>query len=377
MTSLDPRSLIAMAGAMSLLMALVLWLMRRSYPPSIRGLELWATAPLLWLVSTVLFSLRGRVPDMLGLVVANSLLLLGSMCYHQGTRRFFGQPTAWRPWLVWLAVTVAVMTVLTVVYPSYLLRVGFFTVSVSLVYGSLLLFLMRHGGDSFPVRLVQAVLVLHLLVLVFRVYTLSRGLGGSDVMDRNPVQALYIGAYTATSLLLPIGGVLMATDRLRRELEHLATHDALLPVLNRRAFLQTFQRELVRARRHGKGPALLMLDLDHFKAINDNHGHQHGDAVLLHVVQRIQASLRATDVLARHGGEEFAVLLPETTVADALVLAQRLHATLAQGHALDCTVSIGATGWLGANDTVDAMLLRADAALYRAKDAGRNQTCVG
>lgn len=377
MPSLDPRSLIAMAGIMSMLMALVLWLMRRTYPRSIRGLELWAAAPLLWLLSTVLFSLRDRLPDMLGLVAANSLLLLGSMCYLQGTRRFFAQPTAWRPWLAWLAVTFAVMTVLTVVYPSYLLRVGFFTGSVFIVYGALLLFLMRHGGGSFPVRLVQAVLVLHLLVLVFRVYTLSLGLGGSDVMDRNPIQTLYISAYTLTTLMLPIGGVLMATDRLRNELEHLATHDPLLPVLNRRAFLQTFQHELARARRHGTGPALLMLDLDHFKAVNDTHGHQHGDAVLLHVVERVQASLRGTDVLARHGGEEFAVLLPETPLADAQVLAQRLHASLAQGHALDCTVSIGATGWRDADDTVDAMLLRADAALYRAKGAGRNQTCVG
>ncbi|MFN3376875.1 MAG: GGDEF domain-containing protein [Burkholderiaceae bacterium] len=377
MPSLDPRSLIAMAGVMSLLMALVLWLMRRTYPKSIRGVELWAAAPLLWLLSTALFSLRGHIPDMLGLVVANTLLLLGSMCYHQGTRRFFGQPLAWRPWLLWLAATFAVMTVLTLVYPSYVLRVGFLTVSMSMVYGALLMFLMRHGGGSFPVRLVQTVLVLHLLVLVLRVYTLSLGLGGTDLMDRDPIQTVYIGAYVLTTLMLPIGGVLMATDRLRDELEHLATHDPLLPVLNRRAFMQAFKGELARARRSGKGPSLLMLDLDHFKAINDTHGHQHGDTVLLHVVERVQACLRSTDVLARHGGEEFAVLLPETPLADAQVLAQRLHTALTQGHTLDCTVSIGATAWQGMEDTVDAMLLRADAALYRAKDAGRNQTCVG
>jgi diguanylate cyclase (GGDEF)-like protein len=118
------------------------------------------------------------------------------------------------------------------------------------------------------------------------------------------------------------------------------------------------------------------MDLDHFKAVNDTHGHQHGDAVLRHVVTRLQTVLRRTDVLARYGGEEFALLLPETSTDDACLLAQRLHTSLAQGHPLDCRMSMGATAWRGETDSLDAMLSRADAALYRAKAAGRNQTCT-
>lgn len=376
MLILDPRTLITMAGVMCLLMALVLGLMRRSYPSTIQGLGLWAAAPLLWVFSTALFSARGVVPDMLGFVTANALLLLGSMCQLVGTRRFLGRPAVLWPWAALFTVSVAGLTLLTVVYPSYLLRIGFLTAAVGCVYGSLLVFLVRHGDQSFPIRLIQAVLVLHLLVLAGRIFTLSHGHGGSDLMDRNPIQTLYIGAYVLTALLLPIGNVLMATDRLRAELEHLATHDPLLPVLNRRAFLHACERELSRARRNGLAPALLLMDVDHFKAVNDTHGHQHGDDVLRHLVERLQGVLRTSDVLARYGGEEFALLLPEASVEDAQVLAQRLHASLAKGHPLDCTVSMGATAWRGGNDSLDAMLSRADSALYRAKATGRNRTCA-
>ena len=377
MPVLDPRTLIAMAGVMSLLMALVLGLMRRSYPPSIRGLDMWAVAPLLWVVATVLFSARGMVPDALGILTANSLLLLGAICQLVGTWRFLGHPVSWKPWLALFAVTVCGMWLLTVPYPHYAMRVGLFTLSVACIYGSLLVFLLRRGDQSFPIRLVEAVLVLHLLVLAGRLYTLATGQGGNDLMDRNPIQTLYVSAYVLTTLMLPLGNVLMATDRLRAELEHLATQDPLLPVLNRRAFLQACENELSRARRNGVAPALILMDLAHFKAVNDTHGHQQGDAVLRHVVECLQSVLRRADVLARYGGEEFALLLPETGADDAYLLAQRLHACLAQGHPLDCRVSMGATAWRGGTDNLDAMLARADAALCRAKDAGRNQTCIG
>ena len=91
--NLDPRSMIAMAGFMSAIMAIVLLFMRRYYPPSIRGVGAWAAAPLLWLVSTVLFGARGLIPDWLSLVLANQLLVLGTVTYYMGTRSFMGQPT--------------------------------------------------------------------------------------------------------------------------------------------------------------------------------------------------------------------------------------------------------------------------------------------
>ena len=376
MTQLDPRSLIAMAGLMAALMAVVLYFMRRYYPPSIQGIGYWASAPLMWLVATVMFSGRGVFPDLFSMVVANTLLLLGTTAFYVGCRRFLGHGGGWRLWGTVAALSALVFAWLTYGHPSYPLRLGSFTALMICIYAANLRFLLCHGGKRFPVRLVEVVLALHIAVLAVRLSSTLVGRAGSDLMEPSLYQTLYIGAYVLTVLMLSIGAVLMATDRLTTELNHLATHDALTHTLNRRALLERFEEELARSQRTGKGPSLMMLDLDHFKAVNDTRGHQHGDAVLVHFVQRAQAALRRPDRLGRYGGEEFVVLLPETGAQDAQAVAQRIHAAAASGHALDCRLSIGLTTWLGPQDTLDAMLARADKALYQAKAQGRNQTCV-
>lgn len=376
MTQLDPRSLIAMAGLMAALMAVVLYFMRRYYPPSIQGIGYWASAPLMWLVATVMFSGRGVFPDLFSMVVANTLLLLGTTAFYVGCRRFLGHGGGWRLRGTVAALSALVFAWLTYGHPSYPLRLGSFTALMICIYAANLRFLLCHGGKRFPVRLVEVVLALHIAVLAVRLSSTLVGRAGSDLMEPSLYQTLYIGAYVLTVLMLSIGAVLMATDRLTTELNHLATHDALTHTLNRRALLERFEEELARSQRTGKGPSLMMLDLDHFKAVNDTRGHQHGDAVLVHFVQRAQAVLRRPDRLGRYGGEEFVVLLPETGAQDAQAVAQRIHAAAASGHALDCRLSIGLTTWLGPQDTLDAMLARADKALYQAKAQGRNQTCV-
>lgn len=376
MTKLDPRSLIAMAGFMSAVMAVVLLFMRRHYPPWIHGVGAWAAAPVAWLVSTVLFGTRGFVPDWLSLILANQLLVLGTVVYYMGTRRFMGQATPWRLWNAVMVATTVVFTLLTYWLPHYALRVGFFTLVMGAIYGAQLRFMLRHGGNGFPVRMVEVVLVLHMGVLGVRLASILSGHAGEHLMEPSLFQTLYIGAYVLTVLMLSIGAVLMATDRLRTELEHLATHDSLTQTLNRRALLEHCEDELERARRHGQGPSIMMVDLDNFKAVNDHGGHQHGDAVLAHFAERTRQALRRGDRLGRYGGEEFLVLLPSADVEAAMVVAQRIHATLATGHPLDCEVSIGLTSWTGKHETLDSMLSRADAALYRAKAQGRNRTCV-
>lgn len=325
----------------------------------------------------MLFGARGAIPDWLGLVLANQLLVLGSVIYYMGTRQFMGQPATWRTWNWVMAGTTVVFAWLTYGWPNYAVRVGFFTVVMGALYAAQLRFMLRHGGRNFPVRLVEVMLGLHMLVLGMRLGSILAGHAGNDLMEPSLFQTLYIGAYALTVLMLSIGAVLMATDRLRTELEHLATYDSLTQALNRRALLQRCADELERAQRYGNGPSIMMVDLDNFKAVNDTRGHQHGDAVLVHFAERTRQVLRRADRLGRYGGEEFLVLLPGADAQAALAVAQRIHATLATGHLLDCEVSIGLTSWTGPQETLDAMLSRADAALYRAKEEGRNRTVVG
>ncbi|MDR3042737.1 MAG: PAS domain S-box protein [Desulfovibrio sp.] len=174
------------------------------------------------------------------------------------------------------------------------------------------------------------------------------------------------------------------TDRKRLEqaLMREATTDPLTGIRNRRQFFVDAEREMGRAVRYGRPLAVLMLDLDRFKRVNDRYGHHAGDAVLLGCVQACQQALRDTDILGRLGGEEFAAVLLETDLDDALVAAERLRRAVEEmdvpfsGQRLRCTVSIGLALRGPGDSALDDILRRADSALYAAKEAGRNRVML-
>ncbi len=166
------------------------------------------------------------------------------------------------------------------------------------------------------------------------------------------------------------------------ELRILATTDPLTGVYNRRRFLELGDYEHLRELRNRRGLSLLALDIDHFKRVNDCHGHGVGDETLVRFVQACSTCLRAMDTLGRTGGEEFAVLLPETALDDACAVAERMRATVAdcamngsQG-IFQVTVSIG-VAQLQPEETFEGLMARADVQLYQAKGAGRNRVNAG
>ncbi len=169
----------------------------------------------------------------------------------------------------------------------------------------------------------------------------------------------------------------------QEELERLASTDGLTGLLNRRRFFEESNRELAWVRRSGQPAALLTLDLDLFKQINDTHGHAAGDAVLRSVGRLLARELRAVDVLGRIGGEEFALVSRGTNLQQGLALAERLRRELSAmrvEHAdqvLSCTASIGVTELWATDERPEDALRRADAALYRAKDRGRDRVDAG
>lgn len=191
------------------------------------------------------------------------------------------------------------------------------------------------------------------------------------------------------------GFVFDVTDRmlLESELRHMAFHDPLTGAHNRRSFMQALAQEAHRVQRTGEHAALLMLDIDHFKRVNDTFGHDAGDDVLKHLVTTLQAVLRRLDLLGRMGGEEFAVLLPATGLQGAMELAERLRLAIEKNPAplqrpvqrtdqqsiqqtVAYTISIG-VAVLGPDAAApDEALTRADHAMYRAKTTGRNRVCA-
>lgn len=167
--------------------------------------------------------------------------------------------------------------------------------------------------------------------------------------------------------------------RMAQELERLATLDVLTELGTRRHFLEVAGREIKRLQRHGGELSLMILDVDHFKKINDVHGHQGGDAVLQHLGQLIRLALREVDIAGRLGGEEFCIALPDTTHEQAMEVAERLRGSIAagtfrlpDGTTLEVTASIGVASMEPGDAAIEALLGRADQAMYQAKRSGRN-----
>lgn len=378
MTSLDLRSLVIMSGIMGLMLSVVLFFLRMGYPRSIRGLGLWAAAPALVFLSTLLFAGRGVLPDFVSIVIANLTLLIGVIGFHAGAELFLGREPSWRWWALLLALVTLPLTWYALVEPNYNARLILMCLVWAGIFLGMAWLVWRQGRPGFSTRFTAVVLVIHSVVLLLRFAAAWWTLPDEGLLTATHVQTLYVGSNAIMVLALGVGLILMASDRLRGEFEHLASRDSLTQVLTRRVFLEACAQELARCRRHGRSMAVLLLDLDHFKAVNDTHGHQAGDRVLVDFAQRITGLLRRPDLLARFGGEEFVLLLPETTQEEAVAVAERILVRVAERvEGLPyITASIGLATNRPDEELVDTLLARADRALYKAKEEGRNRVAV-
>ena len=216
---------------------------------------------------------------------------------------------------------------------------------------------------------------------------------GADDFIHKPVNSAHLKAR------LKAGGRI---TEMHRQLLDQARTDPLTGLANRRSFLERAREEIARSQRHGRPLSVLMADIDHFKRINDTHGHAAGDEALKRFAQALRDDLRPSDLIGRLGGEEFAILLPETSIADAPAVAERLRARVAaltialDGLEFHMSVSVGVApvdtavnkagpdarpgggsrSDSGSRLSIEPALKEADAALYRAKEAGRNRVAV-
>ena len=221
------------------------------------------------------------------------------------------------------------------------------------------------------VRGLQALKIFPLRAGEITVGTLVCGAQKSDGLPEAAQRELSMLALQAAEALV--------RTRLYEQMERLATVDGLTGLLNRRTFDTQLQARLREAQRYRRPLSLLLLDVDHFKKVNDTYGHPAGDVVLQGVARLAQVQARETDLVARYGGEEMALVLPETDARGALIIAERIRAAVAAAQhpteqgALQVTLSIGVATWPGAGEDPEALLASADKALYRAKQSGRNR----
>ena len=374
MTLFDTRTVFMLCGVMGGLMALVLYSLRRNYPPSIKGLSEWSGALLILFFSGVLIAGRDRIPDILSLTLANFLFFLGLYWAYVGSQRFFGIPPRHMPWVVIIGLTALAHVWFTFVVVSPYYRLLIVNVLGAVFMGWHARLVYRQKPMNFSRWLTAGSLGAAALMQVIRVILAMTQSIADNLLAPSPIHQFYAVGFAFSILLLSIGFVLMASDMLRRELEQLASRDSLTNALTRRHWNTLCESELQRCKRSGRSMAVLALDLDHFKAVNDSYGHQAGDKVLIAFVANVNAYLRQNDHLGRFGGEEFSLLLPETSLQQAKLVAERIRMDLDQSKIMpSCTVSIGVTTSQGGGDTVDAIMARADAAMYKAKVAGRNR----
>lgn len=212
----------------------------------------------------------------------------------------------------------------------------------------------------------------------------SEGHWSGEVWNRRKDGSVFPGHETITEVHGPDGGVshyvavlhdITERKQLEKKLEELATHDRLTGVLNRGRVGELLDDEIARAERYETPLSVILLDIDFFKWLNDSLGHTVGDAVLQEMTRRLEERLRHTDHLGRWGGEEFLVLLPQTPLDDALMVAEKLRAAVAEPafeQAGRVTISLGVTAFRSGEEQ-NALVERADYALYRAKAAGRDR----
>jgi diguanylate cyclase (GGDEF)-like protein len=379
----DLRTVLFYGAATSLLVALVLWIAWPRLPRDLQPVLRWWLAGLVLQPSGyLLIGLHNQIPELLCTVGAGSLLASGLACAAIALRRFSGMPER-RAWRLGIAgVTALAVGWLTFVSPDLHLRAMLVSTLLALLAGSSAHALLRRAGPAGAVsRLTGGLFAAGTLVLLIRgLHTLTVPVIQIDQLPSDPIQALLFALFGTLPVLSTVGFLLMCTERSHEALETAAHHDHLTGIFNRRAVEEAANQAIAAARRHGAPLTLLIIDIDHFKRINDNWGHHTGDLALVEAVRRIRSSLRGPDLVGRLGGEEFVAVLPNTDGARGLAAGERIRAAFdgrpihdAAGP-ITVTVSIGVSILSPADHSLSHLLRRADRAMYSAKAAGRN--CV-
>lgn len=379
---LDIRTTIAVAAGLGLLMAFSLRYVLRDYPamlgPSMRE---WMLGIGVQAVSWVLVAVRNLIPDFFTVVIANALLSIGYALLVDAVRRFVGRRRGHKAIYALVVASICVQIFFTYEIPSTRVRI----LLGSSLFAALLPFALGPLLDSYrqsrrrSYLLTAAAFVTLFGIMLARLVNESLNTDGlRDAFFSTPMQAIVFGSLAFFPAVATLGFVLMCSARLYQELERQATVDALTGINNRRTLGDLAARAIAAAQRHARGLAVLLIDADHFKRINDAHGHAVGDEALQRIAATLQCTLRTEDLLGRLGGEEFVVVMPDTDEAAARTGAERLrHAveqvqfSVQQG-TVALRISIG-VALIGPGDDFASLLRRADQAMYTAKRSGRNR----
>lgn len=310
--------------------------------------------------------------------LGNLFLFLGIAVQFAGSAAFFKINLNYSKWtLIACFVLLWNYWVVTHWMGSYALSIQPIVLFSATLFASHARLLWENRSVHFSTRFTCASYVLEVILLLARSVSLAQG-ETFDLLSPTLMQIIYIVGYTTTMLMSTVGLILVAMESLHFDLEYVATHDTLTGALQRRSFIERASHELERHRRYNAKSSLIMFDIDHFKRINDTFGHLKGDAVIRDVASKTVCELRIVDSLGRYGGEEFVVLLPDTSINEAAQVAERIRARLTSGtpNLPAYTASFGVAAANLSYQSVDDWLAIADGLLYESKQNGRDQVTI-
>jgi diguanylate cyclase (GGDEF)-like protein len=372
---------VASVTVFTVCLSLLAWYNRR-----VTGIAWFAGGLIVGLVKLILQGLEGKAPTVLSSMLANQLYLISFMLQLMGLRWFVVRKpmrSHW-PWITiaTMLVLYSAMFFLRIPYSANLINIPFVVVC-----GASAWILLKHGRGPFTAvsRVSAVILCAAMCVAAYRaaltnmIYARPWETVNAHA-DPRWLYSLAAMAFLATFMVMC--DLWFLVTELQRELAEQARTDPLTGAMNRRALEEAALRETARSIRHGNPLCTIMIDIDQFKRLNDARGHAAGDRALQALVSQVKTMLRGQDSVARMGGEEFAILLPETPVSAGVLTAERVRQAIEaleipfETGPIKFTVSAGVAQLDTAQGGWEAMMRSADAAMYEAKEHGRNSVAV-
>jgi diguanylate cyclase (GGDEF)-like protein len=382
---MDAFTLVVVSALASVVMAASMALLYRAVPHQ-ACLRDWAMAGVFFAFNHILAAcaLEFHLPSFPVSGIANTLYIAGHFGVLAGLRRHVGLAPGWRVMAILAPVVLALHAVPALQASVAHRLIVFSPLIVAINLGVCLSLRGRIRRDErpayAPLVAVECVFMLQLSMrTIYLIVGQDRALTFMGSQSLQTSGSLFVLLFMAVT---PMSCALIVAHRQTQDLRRASLTDALTGWLNRRALQHTADAAFDRCRRDGSGMFFITFDIDHFKAINDRHGHAVGDAAIRHVTDRAGDVLRGHDALFRIGGEEFAVLLAGERLHDVCAIAERMRDRIAttplrtEEVMVPMTVSIGVAAYSHEDDNWEAVLRRADDALYRAKVNGRNRVDI-
>ncbi|RYE79106.1 MAG: GGDEF domain-containing protein, partial [Oxalobacteraceae bacterium] len=333
---------------------------------------------LLMVVGAVGFTTRDHLPVLFSSYLPNLLIPAGVIFMHYSLGLFGKLGSSGRLLVALLGIAALALAWVTFVVDDYRGRVIVVSSLLTVLFAACGKRIHGYRVKRFPEWFTCAIYAATACVMATRSMSVLLHDGTLTLQnDTSAIHDIYFTSFPFSLVAMSLGFLMMANRELQSRLESQALHDPMSGTYRRDAVLDMMQREIAASRRHGKPMAILMMDLDNFKAINDTLGHLVGDQVIVDFAAQATRLLRTQDVMGRFGGEEFVVLLPHTGLEAALATGERIRSRIAEADGTTdlplYTVSIGVACLDRADADTLSLLDAADKALYAAKRAGKNR----